>query len=341
MKKKILAAATAAGMMLAATGCGSAWSLYRERVSERQEEQSSREDFSDENGSWDFSEESDSREYPEESDSWDFQEENASAYSLEENECFDFQKTHDTQESFSGPISSLREAVFPGGEAPVFYVEEGNYTQPVPILDYWFFDGEAVINSMNITGNEKVKDSNQDGKTDQITCMDGNTGWGKVDYNGDGVFDYMIVMEANDSEIVDFQMEWRDCDYSGSMDEIKIKVSNREDLRRNEFSAEYLYADYQVLDFDTGEADYTNRNRVQIVQMVSTPSESSLQEQQLFRDMDGDGFVDWMQIRRFYDTDDDGVKESMRILNDRDMDGIFEDEYSYDGTIFDNSLIFS
>ena len=56
--------------------------------------------------------------------------------------------------------------------------------------------------------------------------------------------------------------------------------------------------------------------------------------------MDGDGGIDWMQIRRYYDINDDNVKESTKILNDRDMDGNFEEEFVYDGTVFDNSVIF-
>ena len=47
-----------------------------------------------------------------------------------------------------------------------------------------------------------------------------------------------------------------------------------------------------------------------------------------------------MQIRRYYDINDDNVKESTKILNDRDMDGNFEEEFVYDGTVFDNSVIF-
>ena len=41
-----------------------------------------------------------------------------------------------------------------------------------------------------------------------------------------------------------------------------------------------------------------------------------------------------------YDINDDNVKESTKILNDRDMDGNFEEEFVYDGTVFDNSVIF-
>ena len=63
-------------------------------------------------------------------------------------------------------------------------------------------------------------------------------------------------------------------------------------------------------------------------------------EHLIFRDMDGDGGIDWMQIRRYYDINDDNVKESTKILNDRDMDGNFEEEFVYDGTVFDNSVIF-
>ena len=45
-----------------------------------------------------------------------------------------------------------------------------------------------------------------------------------------------------------------------------------------------------------------------------------------------------MQVRRYYDINEDNVKESTKILNDRDMDGIFEEEFVYDGTVFDESV---
>ena len=79
---------------------------------------------------------------------------------------------------------------------------------------------------------------------------------------------------------------------------------------------------------------------MQYIQTVTLPENNSLGEQQIFRDMDGDGSIDWMQIRRYYDINDDNVKESTKILNDRDMDGNFEEEFVYDGTVFDNSVIF-
>ena len=79
---------------------------------------------------------------------------------------------------------------------------------------------------------------------------------------------------------------------------------------------------------------------MQYIQTVTLPENNSLGEQQIFRDMDGDGGIDWMQIRRYYDINDDNVKESTKILNDRDMDGNFEEEFVYDGTVFDNSVIF-
>ena len=86
------------------------------------------------------------------------------------------------------------------------------------------------------------------------------------------------------------------------------------------------------------EFDYSNEGCIRYIQMVVANLADSLGTQQLFRDYDGDGYVDLVQVRRFYDTNNDGVRESMSIWNDRDMDGEFEDQYSYDGTIFDNSL---
>lgn len=240
-----------------------------------------------------------------------------------------------------GPIVSLREYLFSNGDAPAFYVGQGNYTQQMPLIPYETFDAEDIISRLAIAdGSEQQSDTNGDGAVDKITYMTQTAGWGKVDRNYDGVADYYIVMESNYSNTVDLQVEWSDGDYNGTVDEVKIHVGNPEDLVYNSFSAQYIYADYQVLDYDTGAVDYTNAGRIQIIQMVTKPRDSELEEQQFFRDYNGDGYVDMMQVRRFYDTDNDGVKESMKISSDRDMDGIFEDEYAYDGTIFDDSLIY-
>lgn len=239
-----------------------------------------------------------------------------------------------------GSIDSLREYIFPDGEIPVFYIERGNYRQQIPVPDYSAFDADSLIDRMHITGNEESSDTDQDGRTDKITCMGESAGWARVDKNGDGKFDYFLVIESNYNSTVDFQVEWTDCDGNGTVDEIRIQAADREDLARNRFSAQYIYADYQVLDYDTGRVDYTNQGRVQLIQMVTLPYESPFDEQQFFRDYNGDGYVDMMQSRRYYDTDNDGVKESMKISSDRDMDGVFEDEYAYDGTIFDDSLIY-
>lgn len=98
------------------------------------------------------------------------------------------------------------------------------------------------------------------------------------------------------------------------------------------------YGDFEVVDQENNEFDYSNEGRIRYIQMAVANLADSLGTQQLFRNYDGDGYVDLVQVRRFYDTNNDGVRESMSIWNDRDMDGEFEDQYSYDGTIFDNSL---
>lgn len=240
----------------------------------------------------------------------------------------------------TGPIYSLREYLFPEEEPPVFYVSTWNYEDPLPWIDYSVLDAENIISRLQMTGTKKESDMDQDGKIDQITYTADHSGWAMADKNKDGFFDYYLVMECNFNNTVDFKVEWTDCDHNGTIDEVKIHASTLEDLARNRFSAQYLYADYEVLDSDTGKVDYTNKNRIQLGMMLTLPPDNKLDEQQFFRDYDGDFFVDMVQIRRFYDINNDGVKESMKISSDRDLDGIFEDEYAYDGTIFDNSLIY-
>ena len=38
-----------------------------------------------------------------------------------------------------------------------------------------------MIDRMHITGNEESSDTDQDGRTDKITCMGESAGWARVD----------------------------------------------------------------------------------------------------------------------------------------------------------------
>ena len=105
----------------------------------------------------------------------------------------------------------------------------------------------------------------------------------------------------------------------------------------DEYAITGLWGDCRVLNQEYSEFDYDNEGRIRYIQLVTVNTENDLGEQQFFRDGDGDGYADQMEVRRFYDTDDDGVSESMGVFTDNDMDGVFEEEYRYDGT-FDADL---
>ena len=230
-----------------------------------------------------------------------------------------------TMVSASSSIDCAREYVFPEVDVPVLCVEENNYNTSIPVIDYSVFNAEDFVGKLSAQVSYEERDTNNDGAIDQLLGRGDKVQWGLIDNNNDGVFDYAVLLEAN---------------YNGTMDEVKIHITNYEDINSGEFSTQYLYGDFSDIDFDNGTADYTNKNKVQYIQTVTLPENNSLGEQQIFRDMDGDGGIDWMQIRRYYDINDDNVKESTKILNDRDMDGNFEEEFVYDGTVFDNSVIF-
>ena len=245
-----------------------------------------------------------------------------------------------TMVSASSSIDCAREYVFPEVDVPVLCVEENNYNTSIPVIDYSVFNAEDFVGKLSAQVSYEERDTNNDGAIDQLLGRGDKVRWGLIDNNNDGVFDYAVLLEANYNSNIDFKMEWCDYDYNGTMDEVKIHITNYEDINSGEFSTQYLYGDFSDIDFDNGTADYTNKNKVQYIQTVTLPENNSLGEQQIFRDMDGDGGIDWMQIRRYYDINDDNVKESTKILNDRDMDGNFEEEFVYDGTVFDNSVIF-
>lgn len=246
-----------------------------------------------------------------------------------------------TEEQQEASITCLREYVFPTGDVPVFSVSQKNYHQKMPIINYEVFDAEDILrNKLSATVSIEEKDTDNDGHTDELRGTGDTIMWAFKDENADGMFDFCVALESNFDSSVDFRIEWRDRDYNGTMDEVTIYITNTDDLGKGVFSTQYLYGDFSDIDFDTGKADYTNRNRVQFIQAVTLPENSPFNEQQLFRDLNGDGKIDWMQTRKYYDTNYDGVQESMKISNDRNMDGIFEDEFVFDGKILENSLLY-
>lgn len=246
--------------------------------------------------------------------------------------------TSGTIASGGGMIDCAREYVFPAIDVPVLCVEENNYHTSIPVIDYSVFDAEDFIGKLSAEVAYEERDNNNDGIRDQLLGRGNTVQWGLVDNNYDSVYDYAVLLEANYNSYIDFKMEWCDYDYNGTMDEVKIHITNYEDINSGQFSTQYVYGDFSDINFDEGTADYTNKNKVQYIQAVTLPENNSLGEQQIFRDMDGDGGIDWMQVRRYYDINEDNVKESTKILNDRDMDGIFEEEFVYDGTVFDESV---
>ena len=239
------------------------------------------------------------------------------------------------------PVFSLREYVFPMGDVPGFSVKQGNYHQNMPMISYEVFDCSGLLfDKLSADVSIEERDTDNDGYIDEVRGIGDTVMWAFKDNNRDGNFDFCVALESNFDSTIDFRIEWRDHDENGTMDEVTIHITNTDDLGKGVFSTQYLYGDFSDIDFDTGKADYTNKNRVQFIQAVTLPENSPFDEQQLFRDLNGDGTIDWMQSRKYYDTNDDGVKESTKISNDRDMDGVFEDEFVFDGKILDNSLIY-
>lgn len=232
-----------------------------------------------------------------------------------------------------GPIGDLREYLFPSGEIVELRVGQGDcYRQPLSVIPYQAFDAEDIISRLEVDSSQEESDENGDGEIDSISCVGERVGWKMMDSDYDGLIDYCVVITLDSSHYTDLKAEWTDHDKNGTFDEVKIHAA--------EPKVQYLYGDFSDVDFDTGKANYDNAGRIRFIQLMTEPEGSELGEQQFFRDLDGDGYADAIQLRRFYDTDDDGVKESMKILNDRDRDGVFEDEYAYDGTIFDDSLLY-
>ena len=235
-------------------------------------------------------------------------------------------------------IPCLRDYVFPDG-VRMFRLEDGNYREKMTEIDYGVFGVVDILSSLWDPDLEwTVQDQNQDGESDDFMCQDGGNygGWRMMDTNYDGYIGYAIVLERNGTSGVDFQMEWYDADQNGTID--YVRISRSAVIEGDTYSLEYIYGDFEVTDQENNVFDYSNEGRIRYMQMVVANLDHPLGEQQFFRDYDGDGYTDLAQVRRFYDTDDEGVRESMAIWNDRDMDGEFEDQYSYDGTIFDNSL---
>ena len=254
-----------------------------------------------------------------------------------------YQNNNDAEQQ-ERPVQSvynLREYVFPMGDVPVFSVMQQNYYQNMPVISYEVFDcEELLLHRLSADVSLEERDTDNDGYTDELRETGETVRWVFRDENRDGSFDVCVAIESNFDSTVDFKIQWNDRDYNGTMDEVTVYITNTDDLGKGVFSTQYLYGDFSDIDFDTGKADYTNQNKVQFIQAVTLPENSPFDEQQLFRDLNGDGKIDWMQTRKYYDTNDDGVKESTKISNDRDMDGVFEDEFVFDGKILENSLIY-
>ena len=254
-----------------------------------------------------------------------------------------YQNNNDAEQQ-ERPVQSvynLREYVFPMGDVPVFSVMQQNYYQNMPVISYEVFDcEELLLHRLSADVSLEERDTDNDGYTDELRGTGETVRWVFRDENRDGSFDVCVAIESNFDSTVDFKIQWNDRDYNGTMDEVTVYITNTDDLGKGVFSTQYLYGDFSDIDFDTGKADYTNQNKVQFIQAVTLPENSPFDEQQLFRDLNGDGKIDWMQTRKYYDTNDDGVKESTKISNDRDMDGVFEDEFVFDGKILENSLIY-
>lgn len=241
-----------------------------------------------------------------------------------------------------GIISCMREYLYPGNEIARFYVEEGNYYDRMSMIDYRIFDVESIIPRLyGDVQSEEQRDRDNDGRYETIFyTYEHNNAFMISDNNGDGYADWWSVGEYNDGVHNDFQVVWTDADYNGTVDQVDTIVAFPDDVENSRFSVKYTYGDFTVTNWDTGECDYSNAGRIQIAIMDSVPIYSDLKISQFFRDLDADGYVDQIVRWTWYDTNYDGVDDSMKVENDRDMDGVFEDSYAFDGKILENSLLY-
>ena len=144
-----------------------------------------------------------------------------------------------TMVSASGSIDCAREYVFPEVDVPVLCVEENNYNTSIPVIDYSVFNAEDFVGKLSAQVSYEERDTNNDGAIDQLLGRGDKVQWGLIDNNNDGVFDYAVLLEANYNSNIDFKMEWCDYDYNGTMDEVKIHITNYEDINSGEFSTQY------------------------------------------------------------------------------------------------------
>ena len=242
----------------------------------------------------------------------------------------------------NGIIPSIREYLYPANEIARFYVEDGNYYDKMSMIDYEAFDIESIIPRLyGEAQTETNQDRNNDGLYESVFyTFPGNHALLISDNNGDGINDRWSIDECNDGVHNDFQAVWTDADYNGTVDQVETVIAFPDDVENSRFSVKYTYADFQVTDWNTGSCDYTNIGKIQIAIMDSVPVYSPLKISQFFRDLNGDGYVDEMVRWTWYDTNYDGVDDSMKTEYDRDMDGIFEDSYAFDGKILENSVLY-
>lgn len=233
-------------------------------------------------------------------------------------------------------IPRMRDYVWPEG-LKVLRLEDGNYNHQMTVLDYELFNVMEILPRLWGGISLQSRDNDGDGYAESLQYTSEDWGGCAIkDTNGDGYVDYAIVIEMpQPGEFGNFQMEWTDNDENGTLDTIQIKYNAMID--GDEYAITGLWGDCRVLNQEYSEFDYDNEGRIRYIQLVTVNTENDLGEQQFFRDGDGDGYADQMEVRRFYDTDDDGVSESMGVFTDNDMDGVFEEEYRYDGT-FDADL---
>lgn len=234
-------------------------------------------------------------------------------------------------------IPSLQDYLLPNGLKP-FRVEDGNYYEKAAMIDYEMFWPEDIMPYLwdeDLPWTEE--DQNNDGKVDYLECTDGNAkAWIIVDSDYDGYINYAYSQEETPGIPYHFTAEWQDMDGSGTID--VVTLGGPVFIDHQLYGVEYVFGDMEAIDENHSTFDYTTEGRIRYIQVTMTMPDHPLGEIQLFRDDDGDGYFDMMQIQRFYDTDNDGTRESMTTFSDRNMDGKFEEQYSYDGTAFNRPL---
>lgn len=226
-------------------------------------------------------------------------------------------------------IPSLKNYVLPNGIAWVI-PDDGSAHEKMTVIDYNILDAESFLPRLWASDQNTIrKDQNNDGQIDYISYgkpeEEAQRGWFMSDKNADGNMDYIQAWEKMENSDWQFKASWQDLDENGTLDVVMLEVPVIQDGITCGIRA--MYFDCAV-EPELEIVDYTHKGEWQCIYTFSGFPNHPLEEQLTYVDYDGDGYADWGKRVRYYDTNNDGINDSLKQEIDHNMDDIFEDSAS-------------